>query len=134
MGNIQTQASLNKLNERIQKHMVLMNKSGLSSKEEPVTTQLSETFTYYSDVGKFFLTEKIFIKTPNEPEYSRHIKNLQTIEDSLNTTQYPYFIVPKFNQIDDLPILSRQSLHMNLEDKLLSGINLSLHEKAFIAT
>ena len=52
MGNIQTPASLNKLNEKIQRHIVLMNKSGLSSKEEPVTTQLSETFTYYSDVGK----------------------------------------------------------------------------------
>ena len=48
-----------------------MNKSGLTSKEEPVTTQLSETFTYYSDVGKFFIMEKVFIKSATTEDYQR---------------------------------------------------------------
>ena len=56
----------------------VLKEEGLNLVAGPVTTLLSETFQYYSDVGKFFINEKAFIKS-NPQEYSRLKANLQTI-------------------------------------------------------
>lgn len=56
----------------------MLKEEGLNLVAGPVTTLLSETFQYYSDVGKFFMNEKAFIKS-NPQEYARLRANLQTI-------------------------------------------------------
>lgn len=133
MGNAQTAASLKKVNEKIQKHIVTMKKRELTTKEEPITCQLSETYTFYSEIGKFFLMEKVFIKAPEEKEMKGHINNFRIINEGINTTTYPYFVVPKFRYEEELPVVTRQYMHTTLEEKLQSGVPISQHQKAYIS-
>jgi hypothetical protein len=133
MGNVQTADILQRQNEKFQKHLAMMNKRGLKGKDQPFTCQLYESHIFYSEVGKFFIQEKMFIKQPTQEDFIRHARNFKTIFESINTTQYPYFIIPKFKKEDEVLILSRQYIHMTLKDKLQSGTPMSDHQKAFIA-
>jgi len=135
MGNVQSEQGLAKLNDKLQKHIVTMNKKGLSSKDEPLAYQLYECHTLYSESSKFFLHQKLFLRKPADEIFRRNIQNLNVLTDGITLSQYPYYIIPKFtvsNIEEDIPCLSRQLVHFTLEEKLQSGTPMSVHQKSYI--